>query len=44
MFGDPIADRALKELMNRYTVAEEKSVWFCAGNMKIDHAPRAAIS
>jgi hypothetical protein len=35
---DPIADRALKELMHRYTVAEEKSGLVLtekAGNMKL---------
>src|SRR4029450_3899110 len=35
---DPIADRALKELAHRYTVAEEKSCLFLtekAGNMKL---------
>jgi hypothetical protein len=35
---DPVADRALKELMHRYTVAEEKSSLVLtekAGNMKL---------
>jgi hypothetical protein len=36
--SDPVADRALKELMHRYTVAEEKSGLVLtekAGNMKL---------
>ena len=40
MFGDPIADRALKELES-LSVAEEKSRLVLtenAGNMKIGHA------